>query len=84
MSHTPNTHSTHPTSQGHGGIRTIIDDMALLSTEAEGVSESMPDTSRPQHVNRANRVGALLGLLDDNRVEGASGACLCWWGKSIT
>lgn len=61
---------------GHGGIRTIIDDMALLSTEAEGVNESMPEDSRAKHVNRANRVGALLGLLDDHRAEGASGETL--------
>ena len=47
--------------------------MALLSTEAEGVNESMPEDSRAKHVNRANRVGALLGLLDDHRAEGASG-----------
>lgn len=50
---------------GHGGIRNIIDEMHLLSTEAEGVNDSMPEMCRDTHVNQANRVGALLGLLDD-------------------
>lgn len=49
---------------GHGGIRHIIDDMQLLSTEAEGVSEAIPEEGRKGHVNRAARVGALLGLTD--------------------
>lgn len=49
---------------GHGGIRSIIDDMQLLSTEAEGVNESIPEDYKRTHVNRANRVGALLGLTD--------------------
>jgi hypothetical protein len=47
---------------GHGGIRNIIDDMGLLSTEAEGVAGAMPEGGRAAHVNRAGRVGALLGL----------------------
>lgn len=49
---------------GHGGIRHIIDDMELLSTEAEGVADSIPPEARGVHVNRAGRVGALLGLTD--------------------
>lgn len=47
---------------GHGGIRAIMDDMRLLSTEAEGVQEAIPDPSRQGLVNPAGRVGALLGL----------------------
>jgi hypothetical protein len=49
---------------GHGGIRAILDDMKLLSTEAEGVSEAIPEALRDGHVNAAGRVGALLGLRD--------------------
>ena len=49
---------------GHGGIANIIDDMQLLSTEAEGVSEAVPEERRRALVNRAGRVGALLGLTD--------------------
>ncbi|KAL6767646.1 hypothetical protein ACKKBF_B36065 [Auxenochlorella protothecoides x Auxenochlorella symbiontica] len=49
---------------GHGSIRSIIDDMELLSTEAEGVAEAVPEAARGAHVNRAGRVGALLGLHD--------------------
>ena len=30
------------TSAGHGGIRSIMDDMTLLSTEAEGVNDTIP------------------------------------------
>jgi hypothetical protein len=51
---------------GHGGIRSIIDDMGLLSTEAEGVGDFVPQPHRGTHVNRQGRVGALLGL-DDMR-----------------
>ena len=47
---------------GHGNIRAILEDMKLLSTEAEGVSEAIPEESRPRLVNAAGRVGALLGL----------------------
>ena len=47
---------------GHGGIRSIIDDMLLLSTEAEGVSDAVPSDNRKALVNKAGRVGALLGL----------------------
>ena len=36
--------------------------MKLLSTEAEGVSEAIPEENRPRLVNAAGRVGALLGL----------------------
>lgn len=49
---------------GHGGIRSIIDDMELLSTEAEGVAEVVPPDARPALVNKASRVGALLGLTE--------------------
>jgi hypothetical protein len=49
---------------GHGGISSIIDDMQLLSTEAEGVNEAIPEERRKALVNRAGRVGALLGLTD--------------------
>ncbi|GAB4821718.1 hypothetical protein N2152v2_008764 [Parachlorella kessleri] len=49
---------------GHGGIRSIIDDMHLLSTEAEGVNTYIPEEQRKAHVNRDGRVGALLGLTD--------------------
>ena len=36
--------------------------MKLLSTEAEGVNEAIPDALRPKLVNDVGRVGALLGL----------------------
>lgn len=49
---------------GHGGIRAIMDDMKLLSTEAEGVREAIPEESRRSLVNSSERVGALLGLQD--------------------
>lgn len=51
-------------SAGHGGIRAIMDDMKLLSTEAEGVREAIPEESRRSLVNSSERVGALLGLQD--------------------
>ncbi len=36
---------------GHGGIAGIIDDLTLLSTEAEGVAEALPEwEGRKQHV----------------------------------
>jgi hypothetical protein len=49
---------------GHGGIRSIMDDMTLLSTEAEGVNDTIPEEFKVSHVNSAGRVGALLGLTD--------------------
>ncbi len=49
---------------GHGGIRSIIDDMQLLSTEAEGVGDAIPQDYKTAVVNRAGRVGALLGLTE--------------------
>ena len=55
---------------GHGGIRSIMDDMTLLSTEAEGVNDTIPDDFKPSHVNAAGRVGALLGLTDDGSPSG--------------
>lgn len=58
---------------GHGGIRNIIDDMHLLSTEAEGVNDSMPEHCRAVHINKAHRVGALLGLTDDTPADGVPG-----------
>jgi hypothetical protein len=51
---------------GHGGIRSIIDDMQLLSTEAEGVGEAIPTDYKAAVVNRAGRVGALLGLTESD------------------
>ena len=39
-----------------------MDDMKLLSTEAEGVNEAIPEENRRNLVNSAGRVGALLGL----------------------
>eukprot|EP00891_Asterochloris_glomerata_P004539 jgi/Astpho2/4539/Aster-x1258 len=48
--------------QRHGSIRSILDDMKLLSTEAEGVNDAIPDAFKTDHVNAAGRVGALLGL----------------------
>ena len=47
---------------GHGGIRAVMDDLALLSTEAEGVAPSLPPEAAPGLVNGAGRVGALLGM----------------------
>ena len=47
---------------GHGSIKSILDDMKLLSTEAEGVNLAIPEADRPLLVNSAGRVGALLGL----------------------
>lgn len=41
-----------------------MDDMKLLSTEAEGVREAIPEDSRRSLVNSSERVGALLGLQD--------------------
>lgn len=51
---------------GHGGIRHMIDYMDILSTEAEGVADAIPSEYRNQHVNLEDRVGALLGLLDES------------------
>lgn len=52
---------------GHGGIRQIIDHMNLLSTEAEGVADSIPSELKQDTVNSQSRVGALLGLEDDRQ-----------------
>lgn len=62
---------------GHGSIRSIIDDMELLSTEAEGVAEAVPEAARGAHVNRAGRVGALLGLHDPSM------GALRGWGRVV-
>ena len=52
--------------------------MQLLSTEAEGVNEAIPEEARRALVNRAGRVGALLGITDTRL-----GAADCeWWGLS--
>lgn len=59
---------------GHGGIRHIIDHMDLVSTEAEGVSDTIPQAYRAGHVNLDNRVGALLGLSDDTPLADGSTA----------
>ena len=66
---------------GHGGIRAIMDEMRLLSTEAEGVAGAMqasppsPSGSSPSPasnvVTAAGRVGALLGLRADALAGGA-------------
>lgn len=49
-----------------------MDDMKLLSTEAEGVNEAIPEEFRQNLVNSSGRVGALLGLVDTSS-EGAQG-----------
>lgn len=41
-----------------------MDDMTLLSTEAEGVNDTIPEEFKADHVNAAGRVGALLGLTE--------------------
>lgn len=62
---------------GHGGIRAIMDEMRLLSTEAEGVAGAMPaeaaspPPSASAVVTPAGRVGALLGLRADALAGGA-------------
>ena len=58
---------THPHLAGHGGIRSILDDMKLLSTEAEGVNEAIAEDKRAEFVNESGRVGALLGLKSSER-----------------
>ncbi len=40
---------------GHGGISNIIDDMQLLSTEAEGVNEAIPEDARRALVRQSCR-----------------------------
>lgn len=57
---------------GHGSIKSILDDMKLLSTEAEGVNIAIPENDRPMLVNSAGRVGALLGLKSSE-----AGSSLC-------
>ena len=60
---------------GHGGIRAIMDDMKLLSTEAEGVNEAIAEEHRKTLVNAAGRVGALLGLQSPpGSADGSQGA----------
>lgn len=68
---------------GHGGIRGIMDEMRLLSTEAEGVAGAMPPSTSTTSegatggaqaaavVTPAGRVGALLGLRADALAGGA-------------
>ena len=55
---------------GHGSIKSILDDMKLLSTEAEGVNVAIPEADRPLLVNSAGRVGALLGLKSSEEGNG--------------
>lgn len=45
--------------------------MKLLSTEAEGVNDAIPDAFKTDHVNAAGRVGALLGLKPQGTGEAA-------------
>ena len=65
---------------GHGSIRSILDDMKLLSTEAEGVNDAIPDAFKTDHVNAAGRVGALLGLKPQGTGEAAPSRHLVWAG----
>lgn len=51
-----------------------MDDMKLLSTEAEGVRESIPEEFRQSLVNSSDRVGALLGLQDSRQDNSDSSA----------
>jgi hypothetical protein len=57
-----------------------MDDMRLLSTEAEGVQEAIPEENRHSLVNPAGRVGALLGLRPDEgnscRMRAEGSLCL--------
>lgn len=61
---------------GHGSIRSILDDMKLLSTEAEGVNVAIPEADRPTLVNSAGRVGALLGLTPSETGRQLHESCL--------
>ena len=64
---------------GHGGIRAIMDEMRLLSTEAEGVASALPPSAAAAHVNAAGRVGALLGLRSrPGDADGESVLCVGW------
>ena len=49
----------------HGGIRQIVDSLAVLSTEAEGVADAINPETRNIFSGPDNRVGALIGLSDD-------------------
>ena len=51
-----------------------MDEMRLLSTEAEGVAASLPPEAAARLVNPAGRVGALLGLRWRPPVAGSGGA----------
>ena len=51
-----------------------MDDMKLLSTEAEGVNEAIAEEHRKALVNGAGRVGALLGLQSPQNGSSASAA----------
>ena len=57
---------------GHGGISNIIDDMQLLSTEAEGVNEAIPEDARR----------ALVRMLPAAAAAAAAGAGLCQDGRA--
>ena len=58
-----------------------MDDMKLLSTEAEGVNEAIPEEHRISLVNAQGRVGALLGL-QDRQDEGSKTSGESWAKKS--
>ena len=49
--------------------------MKLLSTEAEGVNEAIPESLRSKLVNDVGRVGALLGLQAPQSQERSQGKC---------
>ena len=51
-----------------------MDDMKLLSTEAEGVNEAIAEEHRKALVNGAGRVGALLGLQSPQNGSSAAAA----------
>lgn len=47
---------------GHGGVRPLLDELGLVSTELYDVS--IPSAYRSRFVNDAERIGVLLGLHD--------------------
>jgi hypothetical protein len=47
---------------GHGGIRELLDELGLISTELYDVS--IPEASADRFVNQEGRVGVMLGLED--------------------
>ena len=67
---------------GHGGIRSILDDMKLLSTEAEGVNEVISEDRHAEFVNEAGRVGALLGLKSTEKAGTTGSPSKLQWAAS--